>query len=246
MSKNQIALFEDELAKMAEAEASEARSSASSSYLGTKNGVLTYQGNPLPDNEIECVVISAPTERMYYANRYDPDNPEGPACFALAPHVPGMKPSPASVNVQHEECATCPQNEWGSASQGKGKACKETRRVMIVPLDSLESEDKIASCEVAAVRPPVTSLKNYSTYVQGVAATTKRPLAGVITKIKLVPDAKTQFKMLFETVSLVEDMGIIKALMNRGARELENALAATSESHGEGEGAEKVAPSDKF
>ncbi len=34
-------------------------------------------------------------------------------------------------------CASCPQNEWGSGKNGVGKACKEKRRVFFVPPGSM-------------------------------------------------------------------------------------------------------------
>jgi hypothetical protein len=36
--------------------------------------------------------------------------------------------------VQHDNCAACPKNQWGSAGNGsKGKACKNGIRLAVVP-----------------------------------------------------------------------------------------------------------------
>ena len=90
--------------------------------------------------------------------------------------------------------------------------------------DSIVNPELIAVGEVAALRIPVTSVKGFATYVQTVAATVKRPLAGVVTKVSLVPDAKTQFKIQFTFVKAIEDLAVVKALLARGDKEMNNAI----------------------
>ena len=36
------------------------------------------------------------------------------------------------VNNNHRKCASCPQNAWGSGKDGKGKECKEMRRIFLM------------------------------------------------------------------------------------------------------------------
>lgn len=35
-------------------------------------------------------------------------------------------------NGNHRKCASCPQNAWGSGKDGKGKECKEMRRIFLM------------------------------------------------------------------------------------------------------------------
>lgn len=230
----QIALFEDELAKLAEVDASAERSTSATAFMSTRMGRLSYRGNPVPGDRIDVVVIAAPVERLYYASKYDPDTPSGPACFAIAVNAPGMGPAASAPSPQHSNCAECPHNQWGSSpSGGKGKACRETRRLIMLPADSIESADKVATSEVAALRPPVTSVKNYSTYVQTVATTTRRPVAAVVTEVSVVPNPKTQFQVQFRNRRPVEDIEVVKALIERGKLEMEKAIgtAGMSDRH---------------
>jgi len=240
MSKNQIALFEDELAKMANASVKAEQSGLGAVFLSTKSGVLTYRGNPITGNKLQCVIISAPIERLYYDARYDPTKLVGPKCFAIAPVATGMGPVDRCEEKQNDTCEGCPKNEWGSSpSGGKGKACRETRRLLLIPADSIATADAVRAAEVAALRPPVTSLKNYSTYVQTVAATLRRPPLAVISEIAVVPDAKTQFKVTFSLVKAIEDMDIIKALMERAETEVQRAIetaGAINDEQGDGGG----------
>ena len=104
--------------------------------------------------------------------------------------------------------------------------------------------DTIAGKEVVGIRPPVTSVKLFSNYVQGIANVSKRPLSTVITRIKLVPDAKTQFKMTFELVGDIQDSDLCVALMNMADQQVELALESAAQGHGEEE--EDVKKSSKF
>lgn len=224
MSKNQLSLFEDQLAAMA-AETVKAEQTGAA-FLSTKSGTLTYRGNPITDNKLACVVLAAPIERLYYDSRYDPTKIVGPKCFAIAQVQTGMGPAKNVEAPEHATCEGCPKNEWGSSMNGgKGKACRETRRLLVIPADSIGSVAAVATAEIAALRPPVTSLKNYSGYVQTIAATLKRPPLAVVTEISVVPDAKTQFKVMFNMVKSIDDMAIIQAIMARAASEVDKAIA---------------------
>lgn len=248
MSKNQVALFEDELAKLANASVKAEQAGLGATFLSTKGGVLTYRGNPITGNKLQCVILSAPVERLYYDARYDPTKLVGPKCFAIASVATGMGPSDRCEEKQHDTCEGCPKNEWGSSpTGGKGKACRETRRMLLIPADSVGSVDAVKAAEVAALRPPVTSLKNYSTYVQTVAATLKRPPLAVISEIAVVPDAKTQFKVTFSLVKAIEDMDIVKALMERANAEVDKAIETAGIMQDEqAEGSEAPATSNKY
>ena len=102
--------------------------------------------------------------------------------------------------------------------------------------------DGVNGGEVAALRTPVTSVRGFATYLQKIASTTRRPLSAVVTKISLVPDAKTQFKLNFDFVRTIDDMNVIKALVARGEKELEAAIATAGI---EEDGAPEQAPAEK-
>jgi len=225
MAKNEIVTFESELAMLAEQGIQAEKSSAGISFITTSGGVMKYRDNPIAGNSLEVIVLSSPVERLYYTSRYDPTNNAPPSCFALGSTITGLKPSHLSDSPQSELCETCPKNQWGSATNGgKGKACSEKRRLFLMTADSADSANAVSLGEVAALRIPVTSVKGYSTYVQTVASTVKRPLAAVVTKVSLVPDPKTQFKIVFSFVKTIEDIEIIKALIARGEKETLNAM----------------------
>jgi hypothetical protein len=225
MAKSEIVTFESELALLAEQGIQAEKSSAGVSFITTSGGVMKYRDNPIAGNSLDVIVLSSPVERLYYTSRYDPTNNAPPSCFALGLTITGLKPSHLSDAPQAELCETCSKNQWGSATNGgKGKACSEKRRLFLMTADSATSTDAVNLAEVAALRIPVTSVKGYSTYVQTVASTVKRPLAAVITKVSLVPDPKTQFKIQFTYVKPLDDIAIVKALIARGEKETLTAM----------------------
>jgi hypothetical protein len=60
-----------------------------------------------------------------------------------------------------------------------------------------------AEGEVLFYKPPVTSVKGWALYVKGLASNFKRPPFAMVTTMKVVPDAKTQFRVLFKPDGVV-------------------------------------------
>ena len=242
--QNQLTVFEDQLAALATESVKAEQASLQTTFLSTKGGTLTYRGDPVANNKLACVILTGPIERLYYSSRYDPTKIVPPDCFAIGTSATEMAPAASAPKPQHSKCDGCPMNEWGSSpTGGKGKACRETRRLLLVPADAISTPDAVKSAEVAALRPPVTSLKNYANYVQTIAATLKRPPLAVISEISVAPDAKTQFKVNFSMVKPIDDTGVIQALIERSKEELEKAVESAG-MIAEGDHTQEVAVAD--
>jgi len=244
--KNEVVLFENELEQLASQQVEAEKGAGGPVFLSTKGGVLSYRDNPIANNNVDVVILAGPVERLYYTSRYDPTKPEGPACFALGPTLSDLKPNSSAPSPQHSTCVGCPKDQWGSAiGGGKGKACSEKRRLLVMTADSLTTAENVKVAEVAALRTPVTSVRPFATYLQTVASTTRRPLSSVITKISIVPDAKTQFKLQFNYVKPIEDMSVVRALIDRANVEMNNAVSSAGIEE-EVEAAKEAIASGKF
>lgn len=194
--------YDEELAKMAKAATKVERPETSN--IGTKAGVLTYNGDPIPGNKLDCIIIASTHVNLYYEDKYDPNDPKNPVCFAYCedPDEDVMAPHPASSKPQAETCADCWANRWNSDPEGgRGKACKNSRRLALIPAST--TPEDIPSAEVAALNLPVTSGKGWGTYVNKIAQLFARPPLGLITQIGTVPDVKSQFKITFVNQALV-------------------------------------------
>jgi hypothetical protein len=189
--------------------------------ISLKGGIMTYADAPLPDNELPCVIVGAVFENKFYGSRYNPLKAAIPDCYALSLDGESMAPHADATNKQNEACEGCPNAEWGTADggNGRGKACKETRKLLVIPASEVSSGN-IAKASQAIIGLPVTSVKAWSTYVNRIAAEYKRPPWAVFTKIFLVPDAKTQFKVNFECMGIVgsdEALGQLSAASKKAS-----------------------------
>lgn len=197
---NDIVRWDEQLAKAAKEVASLERPSIS--QISTKSGVMTYQNSPVPGNKMEVIIIASAFENRYYNKRFDPNKREPPKCFALSITGEEMIPHEDVKEKEAESCAVCPMGQWGSdPSGGKGKACKNVRRLGLLPAGT----ENIKTAELALISIPVTSAKNWANYVNLCAAEYSRPPWALKTEISIVPDAKTQFAIKFKTTGFVED-----------------------------------------
>jgi len=202
-------------AKLAEMAAKAAANEVTSggNVIGTQGGRLRYKGADIPENKMRVVIIDKIFANLYYEGVFDPSSPASPACYAYGREEEGMAPHDDSPNKQGEDCASCSQNEWGSADRGKGKACKNTRRLAVLAESDL-GED-ILQAEEAYVHVPVTSVKAWAGYVRQLESTLHRPPLAVVTEIALVPDDDVQFRMTFKTVEQIDDGDVLEALTQK-------------------------------
>jgi hypothetical protein len=240
----------DELAQAAKDEAALERPSVGK--ISLRAGQMSFMNQAIPGNKIDVVVLAAGYWNKYYERRYNPNVIVNPTCFAVSAQADAeMEPHENVENPQNDRCATCDKAQWGSAGTpqepSRGKACKETRRLIVMPVAALESVDALLKAEFAIVDVPVTSVRNYANYVNTLSAAVKRPMWSVVTALSIVPDAKTQFKLVFTPTSTINDEAIIVAIKSR----LESAkraatvpydeayLAGEQKEQGNGQGAEK-------
>jgi hypothetical protein len=231
-----IANFDEELAKMAGASATLTDSGGGGRFFSTRAGVLQFDDAALPGNQM-CVIVAAwCLENVYYAEAFDSDNRTPPTCFAFCKN-PDEKDEMAPHEIvdkedvfdrQADACGECPQNEWGSAAKGRGKACSNRRRLALIPagtyksvgrgggfdLDLIDDAEHFRTADEAYLKIPVMSGKGFDAYVRDVADQLRRPLFAVYTRVYLTPDPKSQFKVNFELIEPVENE-LIPVLMER-------------------------------
>lgn len=200
---NEIVSWSDRLAKEAKAVASVERPSLS--QISTRAGQLVYQGVPIPGNKLPCIVIASAFENRYYDKPFDPNKREAPKCFGLSLTGVDMVPDPAVTAPQAPTCGECPMFKWGSDPKGgKGKACKQVRRLALIPAQAA-LDGSVKTAEIALISIPVTSAKNWANYTSFCAAEYSRPPWALLTEISTKPDAKSQFQIMFATKGLVGD-----------------------------------------
>lgn len=219
-----LAKWDEELAKQAEIAAGMEASAGGGQFFSTRGGQLSWQDAPLPGNEMAVIILDHIFETVYYEGRYDPDTPQSPTAFAFGRNEKELRwHENSDPEFAGELCSESEVCEWGSADTGKGKAARETRRLAMIPagqfnrngdFEMFEDEDHYATSTVGFMKLPVTSVKGFANFVKQVAGAMKRPPHGIITRVAVVPDAKTQFKVTFEPIDKVPDE-LIGVIMER-------------------------------
>lgn len=207
--------WDEELAKQADASAAMEANTGGGQYFSLKGGILALNDQAIPNNQMAVIILDSILENVFYEGEYDPDNPTPPTCFAFGRDENTMAPHENVVargQGQEEQCLGCPMNAFGTAEKGRGKACRNTRRLGMIPAGDLTIDgrftaftegDHFATAAAAFMKLPVTSVKGYASFVKSVSGSLRRPPHGIFTKVKLVPDPKTQIRVVFEPIAAV-------------------------------------------
>lgn len=176
--------YQEQLAK----ESAEIASRISSGVGGDRIRSKGNQHFILPDSteaeELEVVIVDFNSQNMLYDRPYDAKNPIPPACFAIGKNPSELTPSTNSPDAQAESCAACPNNQFNSDPKGgKGKACKNTRLLAMLPSASLDEPDEDATIWTLSIPP--AALAYFDGYVRTLAAKHKVTPTGVITRVTL-------------------------------------------------------------
>jgi hypothetical protein len=146
---------------------------------GDKIQVMKEKEFKLPDGStaesLEVVIVDFISTHNYYEGKYDPKNIVPPNCFAIGINPLAMIPSNKSPDKQADNCQTCPLNQWGS--DGNGKACKNGRRLAVLPPDA-DAETPLMILDVSP-----TGIKSFDAYVNSVAGKFALPPMGVVTTV---------------------------------------------------------------
>jgi len=192
----------------------------SGKFMSFKSGVMSANDTPLPGNSIDCIIIGSCHERTFYSKPYNPNVITSPDCYAFGVAdeeglVPEMLPHADVAKPMHTSCTGCPMDEWKSDIQGgRGKGCKEIRRLAILPLDSLKDPSKILGTAEMYARVPVMSVVKWAAYTHLLAAHKTAPFA-VVSRMFLLPDARSQFTVNFELKAKITDDDVLSALWNK-------------------------------
>jgi hypothetical protein len=183
-------------------------------FISFKGGVLSVDGSPIKDNKLPVVVVDFMLENNFYAGKYNPNNTKPPSCYAIGRKADEMVPHEESADPQAASCAECPHNEWGSAEEGRGKACKNGARVALMSADGLNAKI-VPQSEVRFAKVPVTSMRPFAAFVKNSGEVLGKLPFQLITELAVVPDPKNQFSVQWNLQEEIKDKALQHALYTR-------------------------------
>jgi len=156
-----------------------------SNKIGLKNKEFTLPDGQKSQGPLECIILDFAWFMVHYPGVYNSNNPQQPNCFAVGRENPEggtLKAHESVENPQGPNCKDCAKNQWGSAPTGKGKACKNQRRLILVPPNFDESTEPMSMY----VSP--NGLKNFDKYVSRLNNEQGVLPVQVVTAISFDPD----------------------------------------------------------
>jgi hypothetical protein len=208
--------WEIELAE--KATAARANESSGTLRIEHKSATLYIDGNKVKENKLKIIVLAYNFSKSYFSEAYDGSGGT-PDCYAYGTAQEGeatMVPHEKSRDKQHDQCKGCPHNRFGTALQGNGKRCNDTRKLLcIVEVNDPES---IKKSEVRMLSVPKGSLKNWGAYLDSIKdlSVTGSPSA-VVTELSADPSEKAYVLTFKPIAKLSRDQAM--AVIARGQQE---------------------------
>lgn len=166
----------------AELESAKTRVDRTGFSISTKAKQFSLPDGTVSAGPLKCIVLDWVSLNLYYTGAYNPQKTTPPDCWALGRNLAEIAPDKDLPGAQSTSCHECPKNAWGSDTKGgKGKACKNTRRLLVVPAAGL---DKSTAQYTLNVSP--TGIKHFDQYVLSLVDRGISPLE-VITEISFDP-----------------------------------------------------------
>lgn len=134
---------------------------APSNKISTRGKKFTLPGGR-SGTDLHVIVLDWRYVPAHYPGAYNPNQPQDPDCFAVGPASPdsgNLAPHESITKPHSDNCKTCPKNQWKSGAGGKGKACKNQVRLLVVPADASGNTDPMT----LYVSP--TAVKHWERYV---------------------------------------------------------------------------------
>ena len=182
-------------------------------------GSIQVGGIPVKGGKLECVVIGSCALNAWYEDDYNKDDMQPPDCYAFAINYGDeeMQPHEKAESPQHADCAGCPQNQYGTAKTGKGKACANRVRIGAITAKDAEDADTIPAAQLAIGSVSPTNVKHWASYVKSLDEMDGGPRQpwNVVTEIQSFDDPDTQIRLEFRLVETIEDGDILTALEKR-------------------------------
>lgn len=172
-------------------------------------------------DSVDLIIIGVEPEqglaKTYYKDGYTPSSSDPPDCSSWD----GVRPDSWVSSPQSSNCASCPQAMWGSATSmtgKKAKACKESKRLIVVKADDPNGTYYILTVTIA-------SLKALAEYGRQLVKLGNVPYSSVITTVSFVDSDFPQVE--FTATSFLEEEEGLAMIARSQEREWDTVTQST-------------------
>lgn len=160
----------------------------------------------LPDgtkvSELEAHIVDFVYSNTYYSKPFNRNQIVPPDCAAVSPSETTLEPFDAAPSVQAKSCAVCQQNQFGSALQGQGKACKNKVVLALLPTDP----ESMGDHDIWVVSLSATAIRPFNKYVK-LLASQGIPVPWAKTRLSFDPE-QTWATVRCDPVGAVDEGGV--------------------------------------
>lgn len=181
--------------------------------ISTQGRLFSIGGKKIGDGKsITAIILQFSAVKKWYIEKWSEDSRVPPACFALGMPGEELVPHENAADKQSATCGACQHNVFGSAETGKGKACADVRRLVLLTSTEL-ADKKVASPEnttLSVLEIPPTGLanwKNFYRYTEGQGL----PVAAFVVEITF-DEQQVREIVKFTPRSIVENPDMIKLI----------------------------------
>lgn len=154
-------------------------------------------------DDLDCIIVGMlpehGTAKTFYEGAYNPDSSDPPDCSSSNGVTPdGWVTSPVSNN-----CATCPNNKFGSAisqSGKKAKACRDSKRLYIVKAQDMKQDEP----PYWLLNVTVSSLKPLNEYSKSLSSKGISTPSVVVTRLGFDDEAEFP-KLTFKAMGVLNE-----------------------------------------
>lgn len=169
--------------------------------ISLKGKQFTLPDGTTSAGPLRAVILDYRTVRQYYKGVYNQNDPKPPVCFAVSKLAEGVVPSDKSEEAQCGSCDDCSFNEWGSAPTGKGKACKNSMLLAVVP----EGADADSPIMTVSVSP--TGLKSFNAMISKMTTSGFMP-AQMVVEMSFNPNEQYP-QLIFKADNMHDQLDVI-------------------------------------
>ena len=198
--------MEEELQKQALAIASRISAPSGDRIRVTNAKTFKFPDGTEKAGPIDAVIVDFAAANFYYTTPYQEDNIQPPDCFAMGLVASDLAPS-ANLPAERREaeiCVVCPHNQFKSASNGRGKACRNTYLLALLPPDATEDTPLM----MLSVSP--TAIKPFEELVNVIARKFSGPPMRAVVRIGFDPTV-SYASLRFDTVNVLPNPNIALA-----------------------------------